>query len=344
MAWRRFLVKSFSHSALVTASFITLLSVRDLRGENPPKPIENTIGMKLVTVPSGEFMMGTEEDRREILSFFSYCDPRTLSVESVRHKVRITKAFDIGQHEVTLGQFMEFCKEAEYKIEIERDGKPSLGSVDNGPLMEANTWRPWDPGWEIGMDHPAVYVSWNDAIAFCGWLSKKEGKVYRLPTEAEWEYACRAGSNSRYHFGNDPEELFRYANVADQDRRDGKNSMTITSFGTDGKETNTGVPYPFVSQHDGFKSTAPCGKFLPNAFGLYDMHGNAFEWCSDRFNENYYSKSPEADPQGPNAGLARLLRGGAFFSTPFGLRCASRSASGQSFRSYGTGFRVVCER
>jgi len=72
MAWRRFLVKSFSHSALVTASFITLLSVRDLRGENPPKPIENTIGMKLVTVPSGEFMMGAEEDRREILSFFSY--------------------------------------------------------------------------------------------------------------------------------------------------------------------------------------------------------------------------------------------------------------------------------
>jgi formylglycine-generating enzyme required for sulfatase activity len=121
--------------------------------------------------------------------------------------VRITKPFYMGQYEVTLGQFLVFYHDAKYKIEAERDGKPSWGYDKDGKLVESTRFRPWAPGWEIGMDHPVVYVTWNDAVAFCNWLSKKEGKSYRLPTEAEWEYACRARTNTRYSFGNDEQKL-----------------------------------------------------------------------------------------------------------------------------------------
>jgi sulfatase modifying factor 1 len=303
----------------------------------------NSIGMKLVLVPAGEFMMGAEEDRSDTLNYFPYCDPKWLDGELPRHKVRITKPFYMGQYEVTLGQFLTFYHDARYQTDIERDGQPSWG-YSNGRLIESNNWRPWAPGWEIGNDHPVVYVSWNDAKAFCDWLSKKEGKTYRLPTEAEWEYACRAGSNSRYYFGNDPEELVRYANVADADRKALSPNAIIASFDENGKKTDKQIPFPFVSRRDGYPWTAPVGKFQPNAFGLYDMHGNAWEWCSDWYGEGYYAKSPVDDPQGPSAGSSRVSRGGGFGNAPVNLRCASRVNGVPTYRYYNSGFRVVCER
>lgn len=117
----------------------------------------------------------------------------------------------------------------------------------------------WKPDW----GHPVIYVSWNDAVAFCQWLSKQEGKTYRLPTEAEWEYACRAGSNHRYHFGDDPEELIRFANAADQDRRDesekGGGKSVIAKF-DNGQKTDTQIPFPFLARRDGYAWTAPAGE------------------------------------------------------------------------------------
>ena len=212
-----------------------------------PRVTTNSIGMKLVTIPAGEFMMGAEEDRADTLNRFPYCDPKWLDGELPRHKVRITKAFDMGQHEVTLGQFLKFYHDANYKVEAERDGKPSWGYDNEGKrLIESPLFRPWDPkAWKIEMDHPVIYVTWNDAVAFCEWLSKKEGKTNRLPTEAEWEYACRAGSNRRYHFGDDHEELIRFANAADKDRqneseKDGGKSV-IASFDKNGKKTENSV-------------------------------------------------------------------------------------------------------
>lgn len=307
----------------------------------------NSLGMKLVLIPAGEFQMGAEEDRSETLKAFPYCDPAWLDGEAPRHEVRITKPFYMGQHEVTLGQFLKFCESAKYLAEIERDGQPSYGLSKEGQLVESHQHRPWRPGgWKIEPDHPAIYVTWNDATAFCKWLSAEEGKTYRLPTEAEWEYACRAGSSHRYHFGDDPEELVRYGNVADLDRRTDLESrggqFTIASF-HDGKKTDAEVPYPFLSRGDGYAWTSPVGKFQPNGFGLHDMHGSVWEWCSDWFEEDYYANSPVDDPQGPATGSLRVQRGGGFSNPPVRFRCAYRGFADPAFRFFFFGFRVVCE-
>src|SRR5436305_12453804 len=120
----------------------------------------------------------------------------------------------MGQYEVTLGQFMTFLREANYKIDAERYGKPMTGYGQNGEIMESTTFRPWAPGREVEPDHPVGYVSWNDAVAFCGWSSRKEGKKYRLPTEGEWESAGGARTNTRDDGENDPEKLDGAAIVA----------------------------------------------------------------------------------------------------------------------------------
>lgn len=307
--------------------------------------ITNSLGMKLVLIPAGEFQMGAEEDRSDTLNAFPYCDPARLDGELPRHQVRITKPFYMGQHEVTLGQFLKFYHGAKYKTDIERDGQPNWGYSKDGRQVESNQYRPWHPiGWQIEKNHPAIYVSWNDATAFCKWLSAEEGKTYRLPTEAEWEYACRAGSTQRYHFGDDPEELVRYGNVADLDRRTdggGKGTIAMLQYG---KKTNLGIPFPFLSRRDGYAWTSPVGKFQPNGFGLHDMHGGVWEWCSDWYDEDYYANSPVDDPQGPAAGSSRVVRGGGFDNTPVSLRCAFRLSDFPAIRDSNVGFRVVCER
>lgn len=304
------------------------------------EPITNSIGMKLVLVPAGEFMMGAEEHRTDTLNQFPYSDAKWMVDESPRHRVRVTQPFYMGQYEVTLGQFLMFYHAAGYKTDMERDGRPSWG-YQNNRLVEGENFRPWAPGWQISYNDPALFISWNDAMAFCKWLSKKEGKSYRLPTEAEWEYACRAGSNTRYSFGNDPEELVYYANAADQDRK--ALSPNAVMAGLDGKGKAAQIPFPFLSRRDGYAWTAPVGKFRPNAFGLYDMHGNAWEWCSDWYGADYYEHSPTDDPQGPGAGKARVLRGGAFNYAAAQQRCADRNSDDPRNRTSSYGFRIVCE-
>jgi len=331
------------------AAVVVILNAFGLRGALAVEPtvITNSIGMKMVEIPAGEFMMGAEEERTETLNAFPYCDPKWLEEEFPRHRVRITKSFYMGQYEVTLNEFLKFYQDANYKVEAERDGKPSWG-YENGHLIESTRFRPWDPiAWKIELDHPVIYVTWNDAVAFCEWLSKKEGKTYRLPTEAEWEYACRAGTNRRYHFGDDPEELAWFANAADNDlkmeyEKLGEKSVVVKF--DNGHKTDTTIPFPFLSRRDGYPWTAPVGKFRPNAFALYDMHGNAWEWCSDWYDENYYKNSPTDDPQGPSGGVTHVARGGGFYDTPVSLRCASRFDGSPSDRYFSNGFRVVCVR
>ena len=170
-------------------------------------------------------------------------------------------------------------------------------------------------------------VTWNDSVAFCKWLSAKEGKTYRLPTEAEWEYACRAGTETRYNNGNDPNGLAQVANVGDDRGR---------------------TTFPHVQELDIPKDSVPkftvsVGKFPANRFGLCDMHGNVWEWCSDWYGADYYARSPVDDPRGPESGTRRVRRGGAWHSFPLWARAAFRNWNSPVSRCVNLGFRVVAE-
>jgi formylglycine-generating enzyme required for sulfatase activity len=186
-------------------------------------------------------------------------------------------------------------------------------------------WRSW--GVNQSESSPVVNVSWEDAQAFCRWLTENEGHRYRLPTEAEWEYACRAGSTTPYYTGETLEDLLRAANVAD--------ASTSTYFA---KMTWA------VATDDGWPFTSPVGSFEPNAFGLYDMLGNAAEWCSDWYGETYYSESPAVNPQGPLTGTRKVVRGGAWRNHGKShSRCSYRYSANPTSAWYDVGFRVVCE-
>lgn len=318
---------------IATIAFAFQCNGPDLQGADYPVT-SNSINMKLVEIPAGEFEMGAEADIDETIRQFPDCDRSWLTAELPRHTVKISRPFLMGQYEVTLNQFLKFYHDSKYKVDAEIDGNPSWGFDKQGNLIESLRFRPWDPiAWKIELNHPVIYVTWDDAVAFCDWLSAKEGHIYRLPTEAEWEYACRAGTYHQYSFGDDPEELVKYANSADVSR--------LNFFYPDSKDDE--LRSRFLSGNDKFVWTAPVGKFLPNKFGLYDMHGNGWEWCFDWFDPNYYEESPSEDPPGPISGETHVLRGGGFYDAPFHLRCARRHSELPSGRDYGSSFRVVRE-
>ena len=302
----------------------------------------NSLGMPLVLIPAGEFLMGADEEPEETLKAFPYAPPNWVEGETPRHPVRITRPFYMAAFQTRLKDFLEFYHAANYQIEAERDDKPRHGLDPAGRPVKAAGFRPWQPGWEQTEDHPVNYVSWNDAVAFCQWLSEKEGHTYRLPTEAEWEYACRAGTTTRYCCGNDPEALTQFANVADQDTKSRWPNAVVRTM-QDGEIKDTDMPYPYLAGHDGFVHTAPVGSFRPNAFGLYDMHGNMWDWCQDWYDEHYYARSPVDDPPGPADGTYRVMRGGGWDDTPIYYRSAARLEHSASFCCPRAGFRVVCE-
>ena len=179
-------------------------------------------------------------------------------------------------------------------------------------VMGTEPWKGEDYVKE-GPDYPASYVSWDDAVAYCKKLSEKEGKTYRLPTEAEWEYACRAGTQTTRSFGNDEKVLGDYAWYA-------KNAYDIDE-----------------------KYAHQVGLKKPNAFGLYDMHGNALEWCHDYYEEDYYQQSPINDPLGPASGSLRVLRGGSWGNLTRRTRSAFRFWVDPDRFSRSGGFRLVRE-
>jgi formylglycine-generating enzyme required for sulfatase activity len=164
-------------------------------------------------------------------------------------------------------------------------------------------------------------------------LSKKEGKTYQLPTEAQWEYACRAGTTTRYWSGDDPETLVKVGNVLDASAR--LEVPHLTGGAALPELTHT------VQADDRFAFMAPVGSFRPNAFGLYDMHGNAWEWCSDWYGDDYYAVSPVDDPKGSDAGKGRVARGGSWVSKPYLARSAQRYRLRPDYRADYLGFRVA---
>lgn len=289
----------------------TILSARQI-GAARPAVATNSIGMKLVLIPAGSFLMGSVDD-----------DPDAFDNEKPRHLVEITGDFYLGQHEVTRGQFRQFAAATGYRTDGERDGWGAFGLSGEAEEFEHRPDYSWkNTGFPQSEDHPVVNVSWKDAKAFCDWLSHRESQAYRLPTEAEWEYACRAGSALRRVCGNDPESLAKVANTADASAKRRFPRWT-----------------PTIAKDDGHVFTAPVGSYLPNPFGLHDMHGNVWEWCEDWYEYHYYANSPVANPPGPSAGLHHVIRGGAFDNTSRDVRSASRYGYGH--RDHHLGFRLV---
>lgn len=308
--------------------------------EKFPQLIENTLGMKFVLLPAGDFMMGSEESVDVLARDYPLLERKRfleLVDEAPLHRVRISRRFYLGQYEVTVGQFRRFVEASGYRPEAEADGTGGYGynrdyepeNPIRGDAFEgrnpAYSWR--NPGFVQGDDHPVVNVSWNDALAMSRWLSEKEGVQYRLPSEAEWEYAARAGTRTRYHSGNDVISLLKIANLFDADAS--KNWQKWQHHALNG--------------HDGFAFTAPAGSFAPNAFGLYDMHGNVWEWCADWYDEHYYSKSPLNDPPGPQSGNVRVRRGGSWHTWPFYVRSSYRNWNSASTRYTLVGIRLLRE-
>jgi formylglycine-generating enzyme required for sulfatase activity len=301
---------------------------------------ENRLGMKFVLVPSGEFLMGSDESPDALAATYPQIERARflkLGDEAPVHRVRITRPFYLEQHEVTVGQFRRFLEASGYRPESEADGTGGYGynrdydpaTSTRGDAFEGRdpkySWR--NPGFPQTDDHPVVNVTWNDAVAMAKWLSEKEGKTYRLPTEAEWEYAARAGTRTHYHSGDDPQSLLAAANV----------------FDADAARNWPRWENQAISGHDGFAFTAPVGSFAPNAFGLYDMHGNAWEWCADWHGDDYYAQSPVDDPQGPATGNVRVRRGGSWHTWPFYARSAYRNWNAPQTRYTLVGFRLVRE-
>jgi formylglycine-generating enzyme required for sulfatase activity len=237
--------------------------------------------------------------------------------------VEITRDFYLGQYAVTRGQFGAFVGDTGYKTEAEA-GDGGIGwDQDKKEWRKSKEYNWRNPGFSQTDDHPVVNVSWNDADAYCKWAGKKTGRAVRLPTEAEWEYACRAGRPTRFFCGDDVEDLAGYANVADASFR----RATGKGWG--------------ITSDDGYAFTAPVGKFRPNPWELYDMHGNVWQWCADWYDREYYTKSTKKGPQGPNSGEYRVVRGGSWDINPRGCRAAHRVWYAPSSRCGAVGFRVA---
>lgn len=221
------------------------------------------------------------------------------SNERPAHEVCVND-FYIGKYDVTNAQFRKFRSE-------HNSGKFDGLSLDDDK-------------------QPVVNVSWDDAVAFAKWLSEKTGQPYRLPTEAEWEYAARAGSKNKYFWGNNPDDACTYANVGDLSAKARWKKWTV--FYCDDK----------------FQVTAPVGSFKPNAFGLYDMLGNVWQWVEDIYNSAAYTKLPKENPVYEGAGEYRVVRGGGWSNGPLGVRLSHRVPLTPEFGHHALGFRLVMSK
>ena len=261
----------------------------------------NSIGMTFRLIPPGEFTMGSSE--RESGRNWH---------EMPRHKVTLTQPFRLGGQHVTVRQFKAFVKATGYVTEAETNGQGSFVRKDGvwGADAKAN-WK--NPGFESTDDHPVVCVSWNDVQAFCAWLSKTESKQYILPTEAQWEYSCRAGSETAFYFGDDAQRLGDFAWY---------------------NENGGSTPHPIAEK-------------TPNAWGLSDMHGNVWQWTADFWLPGFDAMASTVDPSGPATGTDHTMRGGDWHLTWEHLRATNRNPGsytlGNVTLNHGTnkGFRVA---
>ena len=238
--------------------------------------------------------------------------------------MRVTHPFYLGVTEVTRGQFERLSTRRTTKPTRKRIARAVLAGTRRRRIRQDAKFTWLNAGFEQTDEHPVVNVSWNDAVAFIEWLKRKEVQPYRLPTEAEWEYAVPGGNNDTWYFsGDDPETLATVGNVAD-----GTAKAKIPGWDT-------------IAAPDGYVFTAPVGRFQANAFSLYDLHGNVYEWCQDVYDSEYYKSSPTDDPLFCLAGATlRVFRGGSW-DTPHFCRSADRLRHAPEHRYNDLGFRLA---
>lgn len=267
-------------------------------------------GMEFVWVPGGSLLMGSpagERDRDDD--------------EGPVHEVKLD-GFWLGKHEVTRGQFGKFVEATGYQTQAEKEGGAWGYQCGTWDYHQGLHWR--RAGFPQDDRHPVVCVSWHDAQAMAAWLSGQGNGKFHLPTEAQWEYACRGGTTTSRFWGENPDEVCQYANVADR---------TL-------KESINGWAHNIHHCHDGFVFTAPVGRYRANGFDLHDMLGNVWEWCEDLYSKDAYGKHLPVNPKQTDGGAHRVIRGGGWNSYPRRVRCAHRLNDDPARRHQFVGFRL----
>ena len=264
----------------------------------PPRPtlsqyFQNSLGMEFVLIPAGSFVMGSPASEKEREN------------DETPHRVTLTRAYYLQATEVTQGQW-----------------RAVMGTTVRQQADKEN------PQYKLageGSNYPIYFVSWEEVQEFIRRLNQRGEGQYRLPTEAEWEYAARAGSQSAYHFGDTVSQLPRYGNFADR-RVIGQWNDQVDGWADRNAD-------------DGHATAAPVGSYRPNAWGLYDMHGNVWEWVQDWYGD--YPSGAVSDPQGPSSGVVRVARGGGWCSLARGARSANRHFDSPDYRFFILGFRLL---
>jgi formylglycine-generating enzyme required for sulfatase activity len=264
----------------------------------------------MIALPVGEFMMGSRED-----------EPGRQAGEGLPRRVTIGKRIAIGRIEVTVEQFERFV--AETGITVGSHCRLVVNFDEPGTIryLREASFRE-QPGYAITGSHPVSCVSWHDAQAYVAWLKRRTGKPYRLPTESEWEYAARAGTNTNFSFGNDGGDLCAYARFADLNSPFSWRSNCRSDFTAAG--------------------TIPAGMLKPNPWGLHDMHGNVSEWVEDCWMVDGSQIPTDGSPVvRPGKCEMGMIRGGSWLSRPLRARSAFRIGAPTARRDQSTGFRVA---
>ncbi len=312
-----------SQTVLSAAGPSTSAEAPSAKNSVAPGEIVNSLGMRMTLIRPGIFVMGTSPaELRRIQNEWSVEDS-LIQPESPAHKVNITKPFLMGKYPVTVGQFKKFVKESGYRTVAEKQGWGWIyDDVRKHWTKKAGaSWR--SPGTPIEEDYPVTLVCHADGEAFCNWLSKSEGRQYSLPTEAQWEYAARGGKQGeRFPWGNDYPDG-KKLNLADR---------------------RAPVPWADRTVDDGYSGVAPVGNYAPNGYWLYDVTGNVWQPCSDYFDPKIYeSRATQAvaDPTGPTAGKAKVIRGGNWAFDAGIARTAFRFGVDPDLCTDMSGLRVV---
>jgi formylglycine-generating enzyme required for sulfatase activity len=260
----------------------------------------------LLVLPAGNFLMGAADD-----------EVGATEAESPQSRISVP-SFAIGKFEVTRDEFAAFIEASNYKPSSRCWGQASNGKFD---FVEGNDWR--DPGFDQSDQDPVVCVSADDAMAYAKWLSKVSGKAYRLPSEAEWEYAARSGTATATPWGDDEATVCTNSNIADE--------AAARHF----------QGWKSVACDDDHVFTAPVGSFAANSFGLFDMLGNVKEWVADCWNEDLEGIGPSAKARRDGNCDMRAVRGSAWDGLPMHNRSAYREGNNRPTAYFNYGFRVA---